>query len=152
MVRSQQLQVSFGLWLFGFSTISTMLKTNTSLKYLMLYELGLTDWTATHIAAGLVDNHSLEKLGISKNKTTSVGAASIFKALEFNNTLKSLGMHYVCLGVGAQVAKVDLKSAFRMAPVHRDDWELLEYGGKATSTSTPVSPLGYALPLTFSTR
>ena len=29
------------------------------------------------------------------------------------------------LGKGAFLAKVDLKSAFRMVPVHRDDWELL---------------------------
>lgn len=29
------------------------------------------------------------------------------------------------LGKGALLAKVDLKSAFRMVPVHRDDWELL---------------------------
>ena len=27
--------------------------------------------------------------------------------------------------IGAQMAKVDLKSAFRMIPVHRQDWELL---------------------------
>ena len=29
------------------------------------------------------------------------------------------------LGTGTLMAKVDLKSAFRMVPVHRDDWELL---------------------------
>ena len=29
------------------------------------------------------------------------------------------------LGVGAPMAKVDLKSAFRMVLVHPDDWELL---------------------------
>ena len=29
------------------------------------------------------------------------------------------------LGIGARMAKVDLQSAFRMVPVHREDWELL---------------------------
>ena len=72
--------------------LSDMLKTNTSMKYLTLNGFGLTDWTATHIAAGLVDNHSLETLDIRRNEITSVGAASIFKALENNNTLKSLNV------------------------------------------------------------
>ena len=31
----------------------------------------------------------------------------------------------LALGPGALMAKVDLKSAFRMIPVHPDDWELL---------------------------
>ena len=31
----------------------------------------------------------------------------------------------LALGPGAQMAKVDLKSAFRMIPVHPEDWELL---------------------------
>ena len=29
------------------------------------------------------------------------------------------------LGVGAQMAKIDLKSAFRMVPVHPDNWSLV---------------------------
>ena len=72
--------------------LSDMLKRNTSLKHLHLIALGLTDFTATCIAAVLVDNHSLEALDISYNNVTSVGAASIFKALKSKSTLKALNM------------------------------------------------------------
>ena len=72
--------------------LSDMMKTNTSLQCLTLYNLGLTDATATQIAAGLVVNHSLKTLNIKWNKITSVGAVSIFRALENNNTLETLDM------------------------------------------------------------
>ena len=72
--------------------LSDMMKTNTSLQCLTLSNLGLTDATATHIAAGLVVNHSLKTLDIQGNKITSVGAVSIFRALENNNTLETLDM------------------------------------------------------------
>ena len=48
---------------------------------------------------------------------------------------EELSLHYTSVddafqyllkfGVGAQMAKIDLKSAFRMVPVHPDNWELL---------------------------
>ena len=72
--------------------LGDMLKTNTSLQGLVLIGLGLTDATATHIAAGLVVKHSLRILGINANNITSVGAVSIFRALENNNTLEKLDM------------------------------------------------------------
>ena len=72
--------------------VGDMLKTNTSLQCLVLRGLGLTDATVTHIAAGLVVNHSLKTLDISWNKITSVGAVRIFRSLENNNTLETLNM------------------------------------------------------------
>ena len=72
--------------------LSDMMKKNTSLQCLTLSDLGLTDATATHIAAGLAVNHSLKALNISINKITSVGAVNIFRALENNNTLETLDM------------------------------------------------------------
>ena len=72
--------------------LGDMLKTNTSLQCLTLVNLGLTDATATHIAAWLVVNHSLKTLDIQGNKITSVGAVSIFRALENNITLETLNM------------------------------------------------------------
>ena len=46
------------------------------------------------------------------------------------------------LGVGAQMAKVDLKSAFRMVPVHRDDWELLGISWKGNFYVDTCLPFG----------
>ena len=51
-----------------------------------------------------------------------------------------------CLGKGAHMAKVDLKSAFRMVPVHPLDWELLGMQWKVTTTWTPASHLAYGRP------
>ena len=70
--------------------LQEMLKTNTSLQYLRIGMLILSDLTAEHIAAGLVHNHSLKELDISGNNITSVGATSIFRALVSNTTLESL--------------------------------------------------------------
>ena len=74
--------------------LQEMLKTNTSLKYLMIGCYILSDLTAEHIAAGLVHNHSLKELDISGNNITSVGATSIFRALVSNTTLESLNMSW----------------------------------------------------------
>ena len=68
-----------------------MMKTNTSLQYLEIESNYLSDLAAEHIAAGLVHNHSLKELDISTS-ITSVGAASIFRALVSNTTLESLNM------------------------------------------------------------
>jgi len=43
------------------------------------------------------------------------------------------------LGKGALMARVDLKSAFQMVPVHPADWELLVCTGRRVSTLIPVS-------------
>ena len=76
--------------------LQEMLKTNTSLQYLKIGDILrngiLNDLTAEHIAAGLVHNHSLRELDISRNSITSVGATSIFRALVSNTTLESLNM------------------------------------------------------------
>ena len=70
--------------------LQEMLKTNTSLWYLKISPL--SDLTIEHIATGLVQNHSLKELDISKESISSVGAVSIFKALLTNSTLKSLNL------------------------------------------------------------
>lgn len=49
-------------------------------------------------------------------------------------------------GPGALMAKIDLRSAFRMIPVHRNDWELLGIHWKGASL------LAYAQPPTYSTN
>ena len=73
--------------------LQEMLKTNTSLQYLKIGNICiLNDLTAEHIAAGLVRNHSLRELDISRNNITSIGATSIFRALVSNTTLESLNM------------------------------------------------------------
>ena len=63
--------------------LQEMLKTNTSLQYLKINENILSDLTAEHIAAGLVHNHSLKKLDISRNNITSVGAPFIWGCANF---------------------------------------------------------------------
>ena len=49
------------------------------------------------------------------------------------------------LGKGAFLAKLDLKAAFRMVPVHKTDWELLVSTGSRHIMWTPVYPLDYGL-------
>ena len=74
--------------------LQEILKTNTSLQYLKIGRIILSDLTAEHIAAWLVHNHSLKELYISENNITSVGATSIFRALVSNTTLESLDMSH----------------------------------------------------------
>ena len=47
------------------------------------------------------------------------------------------------LGPGALLAKVDLKSAFRMVPVRREDWELLGIRWKQACYTDTCLPLDY---------
>ena len=97
----QRLKIIIGMNECAFDTkecedLQEMLKTNTSLQYLKIGDILrngiLNDLTAEHIAAGLVHNHSLRELDISRNNITSVGATSIFRALVSNTTLESLDM------------------------------------------------------------
>ena len=48
-------------------------------------------------------------------------------------------------GQGCYMAKMDLKHAFRLCPVRREDWDLLVVYWEANTTSTSAYPLVYAL-------
>ena len=50
--------------------------------------------------------------------------------------------HLLTPGLGALMAKVDLKFTFRMVPVHLADWEFLGTNWKGDTTLTPAYPLG----------
>lgn len=63
-------------------------------------------------------------------------SAPLGKSINDHISKEELSLHYAsiddatrmlsALGRGALIAKVDLKSAFRMVPVQRQDWELLD--------------------------
>ena len=54
------------------------------------------------------------------------------------------------LGPGSFMAKTDLKSAFRLIPVHPSNWHLLAFTGRVNTMWTYIFPLGFAVPRTFS--
>ncbi len=58
------------------------------------------------------------------------------------------------LGVGAEMAKFDLESAYCIVPVHPDDWGLLgmEWKGKWYVDKTLPFYLGYIQPQRFSAQ
>ena len=77
--------------------IERMLRVNTRLKVLNLRSCGLDTAVATHIAAGLEHNTSLEQLNLSGNSQlaegdSEAGAVSIFRSLERNTSLEELDL------------------------------------------------------------
>ena len=82
--------------------IERMLNVNKTLKILNLRGCGFPSEAATNFANGLAHNCSIERVGLCYNQISSTGAASIFRSLEHNTSLKELD-----LSGNSQLAKGD---------------------------------------------
>ena len=94
------------LWLYNVTGItdedmthlSTMLPTNTTLKVLYLYNCNITDNGVRYICKGLINNQTLTKLNIGRNRQiTSVSTSTIADLIQTTTSLTTLRLYNTSL-------------------------------------------------------
>ncbi|KAL7542901.1 hypothetical protein ACHAXR_012197 [Thalassiosira sp. AJA248-18] len=86
--------------------ISDALKTNTSLKVLVMDKCALGPEGAAHLANALIENKSLRTLELAGNMIGPVGGDHIFRALKSNSSLEELGLKMNRIGGGSDKSDV----------------------------------------------
>lgn len=120
--------------------LSSILKTNRSLKSLRLERNELEDAGAMELSEGLKLNESLEVLSLYSNGIKGTGARAIGSALKVNCSLTSLNLFGNRLGVeGAQALSSGLKENRGLLSLTLSDADLRDSGAAALGEMLQVN-------------